>query len=297
MNRRKTRIVAVTLLLSLPALAFAEDIDERAAADPDGHVHISNTAGSITVVGWESAEITVSGTLGKGTEGLEFSRDGRHTTIKVLYPDGSHRSQSSHLVVHAPEGSELSANGVATDIKVDGVTGVMRLQTISGDVTADAIGGDLEVKTVSGDMVVRGHEHESLLTITTVSGDADISDVAGELETTTVSGDIDIEAGTIVRARLRSTSGDIEMEGDLAADGRIDCESINGDVEVELEEATNINVDVETFSGDIENCFDVDVERVSQYGPGRLLRFSRGLADRTVRVKTLNGDVSICGET
>ena len=285
------------VLIGLSPSASAEDIDERNSADPNGHVHVSNTAGTVTVIGWGEDEIEVTGTLGEGTRGLEFKREGRHTTIKVLYQRGSHRSESSHLVVHVPEHSELSVNGVATDIEVTGVQGVQRLETISGEITAETFASDLEAKSVSGDMVIHGHGYESLLTVSTVSGDTEISGVAGELETTTVSGDVEIEAGKITRARLRTTAGDVEISGDLVSGGRIDCESINGEITVNLTDGANLDVDIETFNGDIENCFGEKVERKSRYGPGRLLRFSRGDGDRTVRLKSLNGEIEICAES
>jgi len=285
------------LLIGLSPSTNAEDIDERNSADPNGHVHVSNTAGTVTVIGWGEDEIEVTGTLGEGTRGLEFKREGRHTTIKVLYQRGSHRSESSHLVVHVPEHSELSVNGVATDIEVTGVQGVQRLETISGEITAETFASDLEAKSVSGDMVIHGHGYESLLTVSTVSGDTEISGVAGELETTTVSGDVEIEAGKITRARLRTTAGDVEISGDLVSGGRIDCESINGEITVKLTDGANLDVDIETFNGDIENCFGEKVERKSRYGPGRLLRFSRGDGDRTVRLKSLNGEIEICAES
>ncbi|MCH8140913.1 MAG: DUF4097 family beta strand repeat protein [Proteobacteria bacterium] len=285
------------VLIGLSPSASAEDIDERNSADPNGHVHVSNIAGTVTVIGWGEDEIEVTGTLGEGTRGLEFKREGRHTTIKVLYQRGSHRSESSHLVVHVPEHSELSVNGVATDIEVTGVQGVQRLETISGEITAETFASDLEAKSVSGDMVIHGHGYESLLTVSTVSGDTEISGVAGELETTTVSGDVEIEAGKITRARLRTTAGDVEISGDLVSGGRIDCESINGEITVNLTDGANLDVDIETFNGDIENCFGEKVERKSRYGPGRLLRFSRGDGDRTVRLKSLNGEIEICAES
>ncbi len=284
-------------LFGLSPITFAEDIDERSSADPNGHVHVSNTAGTVTVIGWDENEIEVTGTLGRGTRGLEFERDGRHTTIRVLYDHGSRRSESTHLVVRVPENGELAVNGVATDIEVSGVMGVQRLETISGEITAETFASDMEATSVSGDMVIRGHGHESLLTVTTVSGDTDISGVAGELEATTVSGDVEIEAGTITRARLKTTSGDLEISGALAAGGRIDCATINGEIEVNLKDGSNVDVDIETHNGDITNCFGEKVERKSRHGPGRLLRFSRGDGDRTVHLQSLNGDIEICAET
>jgi DUF4097 and DUF4098 domain-containing protein YvlB len=177
------------------------------------------------------------------------------------------------------------------------VHGVQRLQAVSGDISADVFSGDIETKTMSGDVRIDGHGQACLVTVTSISGDSKIVNVAGELESTTVSGDMEIEAGEFTRVRLKATNGDIEFSAGLAAGGRFESETISGDVEIELAQIDDLNVDIETFNGDIENCFGVDSERKSQYGPGRRLRFSRGDGDRTVRVNTMNGDVEICGES
>ena len=114
------------------------------------------------------------------------------------------------------------------------------------------------------------------------------------LEASAVSGDLTIEGDALTRVRLRTTNGDITIQGALADGGRLDGETVNGDVEVILADISNLSVNVETFNGDIDHCFDAEVERKIRYGPGRELRLSRGDGRRSVRVKTLNGDVEIC---
>ena len=146
----------------------------------------------------------------------------------------------------------------------------------------------------SGDVEIRGHHNATLVTIMTVSGDADITGIGGEVEASAVSGDLTIEADVLTRVRLRTTNGDITVQGALASGGRLDGETVNGDVEVMLADISNLSVNVETFNGDIDHCFDAEVERKSRYGPGRVLRWNRGDSERSVRVKTLNGDVEIC---
>ena len=72
---------------------------------------------------------------------------------------------------------------------------------------------DAEARTVSGDVEIRGHGNSALLTIVTVSGDAEITDVGGELEASAVSGDLTIEGDALTRVRLRTTNGDITIQG------------------------------------------------------------------------------------
>lgn len=288
-----SKFFLLTALLGITSVHAGESIDERAAVQPDGHVRVSNVAGRIEVETWDNDEVAVTGTLGRNVERLEFQVEGKYTTIKVIYPDGRN-SGSSELFVRMPRLSELTASGVSTDIEVRGVLGVQRLETISGDIEAEAFGSDLEVKTVSGDTRVNGHDQESLVTVTTVSGDCVIRGVAGELEATTVSGSVEAAAAILSRARIRTTNGDIELHTAIAPGGRITAKTINGDIDVQLKERENLDLDVETFNGAIHTCFDANVERKSQYGPGRFLRHSSGNADQSLRVETLNGNVDIC---
>jgi DUF4097 and DUF4098 domain-containing protein YvlB len=285
----------VLIGLCLTGLVKAEIIDEAADADPRGRVEVSNVSGDVVVRGWDEARIRVTGTLGDGAERLDFVRDGKHTLIKVVYPDEHHHDADTDLDIQVPEGSDLRVTGVSADIDVENVRGVQNLQTVSGEVVAEVFGADFEARTVSGDIEVHGQRQSTLVTIITVSGDVDIMETGGELEASAVSGDIDVVAGTLSRARLRTTNGDITLGGELERGGRLDGETVNGDVEVMLADASNVEINVETFNGDIDHCFDVQVERKSRYGPGRELRVTRGDGESSVRIKTLNGDVEICG--
>ena len=286
---------ALLIAFGLVGIAEAsEAIDEAADADPRGQVEVSNTAGDVTVTGWGRDRIEVEGTLGRGAERLDFLRDGKHTLIKVVLREHARNVSASDLDIRIPEASGLSVVAVSADIEVRNVQGVQNLQTVSGDIDATVFEADLEAKTVSGDVEVQGQQNSTLITVMTVSGDVEITNIGGEIEASAVSGDLTVEAGVLTRVRLRTTSGDITLQGAIDKGGRLDGETMNGDVEVTLVDTSDVVVTVETFNGDIDHCFDAEVERRSRYGPGRELRVSRGDADRTVRLKAFNGDVEIC---
>jgi hypothetical protein len=59
---KKLFLIIATTLLAWPA--SAADVNETMDADPDGHIEIFNTAGSVTVEGWSRASVEVTGTLG-----------------------------------------------------------------------------------------------------------------------------------------------------------------------------------------------------------------------------------------
>jgi len=294
-GRALSPLAAVAALCTLASPAWAgTPINQRAAADPSGAVEISNVAGTVRVTGWDRNEVEVTGELGEGTERLDFAVIDKVTRVKVILPNRSNNVEDTDLVVRIPTASRLAVTTVSADIEVQDVTGAQRLQTVSADIRTEAAAEDVECKSVSGDVAVNGSGKKALVTITTVSGDAMALKVAGEVNANTVSGNLTLGLGETTRSRLRSTSGDLTMASVLAADGRLDIESISGDVRLELHGPVNAEFDVTSFNGEIRNCFGPKAVSTSEYAPGKELQFREGQGTGRVRIKTLNGDISVC---
>jgi len=293
-GRSMTLFAAAALLAASPTVRAGTPINERAAADPAGSVEVSNVAGTVRVIGWDRNEVEVTGELGVGAEKLEFAVADKVTRIKVIRPSKTSNVEDTDLVVRVPAASRLSVNTVSADIEVQGLLGAQRLQSVSAEISTAAAGEDVECKSVSGDVTVNGSFKKGLLTITTVSGDATALRVAGEVNANTVSGDITLGLGETNRSRVRSTSGDLTMAALLAADGKLDAESISGDVRLELVGAVDAEFDLSSFNGEIRNCFGPKAVSTSEYAPGKELRFREGQGSAHVRIKTLNGDISVC---
>jgi len=283
------------VLFATSALAETP-IDERTAADPNGRVEISNVAGSVEVVGSNRDEVHVTGHLGKGTERLEFERDGNTVRVNVILEKKKkhHHVDDTDLVVSVPEGSRLTVTTVSAEIDVRGVAGSQRLQSVSGDIDTRAMEEDIEAKTVSGDVTVAGSGSSALLALTSVSGDIVVEDVAGELIATVVSGDIEVSAKALERARIKTTNGDVDLVAGLEDGARFEVETINGDLEIEFRGEVDAEFDIETFNGSIDNCFGPDPVRTSKYAPGKELRFTEGDGSARVLIKTLNGGINLC---
>ena len=288
--------LAVLALAAAPAALAGTPIKERAPAAADGRVEVSNTSGSVVVTAWPRNEVEVTGTLGSGSERLEFSSAGGTTRVKVVLPTVSGHVDSTDLVIKVPAGSSLAVNTVSADIRAQGVRGAQRLQSVSGDLKTEVAAEDVECKTVSGNVTVTGSGQPALLTITTVSGDASVTRVAGEVNGNTVSGNFTIAMGDASRSRLRSTSGDLGLKGRLAGEARLDFESISGDVRLDLAAPVSAEFDVSSFSGDIRNCFGPKPVHTSEYAPGSEWRHREGQGTARVRIKTLNGDIQVCNK-
>jgi len=293
--RQKRILLATTaaLLIGLTAsLALAwEDVDETREASADGTVTIKNISGSITVMGWERNEVHVEGTLGDGTERLEFDRRGDRVRIEVVIPKRSHNVEGSYLTIHLPYGSELDVETVSADIEVEDVTGVVYLESVSGDIEVAGEMEELEAESVSGtiDLWVQCAE----VTASTVSGDIELRDAFGDVTVESVSGDIDVDGGEFSHLDSGTVSGSIVFQGDLAGDGSYNFESHSGDIRLYLSEGLDADFEVSTFSGDIDNDFGPRPRRVSKYTQGLELSFTQGSGDARVRVETFSGDVEL----
>lgn len=291
---KKVMTLVVALVLSQAAMA-QQAVNERAAADADGRVEISNVAGKITVQGWDRNEVEVTGTLSKEVERLEFKAEGKRTLIKVIVPKNTRKIGPSDLKISLPAGSRLKVSGVSSDIHVRGLNGEQDLESVSGDIDALANGKDLDAETVSGDVIVQGAGQASRLTLSSVSGDIKATGVAGEINATVVSGDIEVAAGTLSRAELNSVNGTLELTAQAAPDARFKLETVNGSVDLTLAGEIDAEFDVETFNGSIKNCFGPEAERTSDYAPGRSLKFVQGNGSARISIDTLNGRIKICG--
>jgi DUF4097 and DUF4098 domain-containing protein YvlB len=286
---------ALLLLLAGTAASAANDqtFDRQVPAQPRGVVEISNVSGNIEVSGWDRSEVSVHAEHAGGSEGVEMSSEGGHTAIKVRQPVNYGRGQA-RLQVKIPKDSELNVSAVSADVTTSGVLGVQRLSAISGKITAEIAGAEVELKTVSGSVQVRGHGQPARLRASTVSGDVHLEHGGGDIEAGTVNGSLIASLDGARSVRAHTTSGEVRVEGTLARGATVEASSVSGNLTVRAGADGGFAYEVSSFSGHISDCFNVNPERVSQYGPGSRLSGTRGEGAGHVRLKTMSGNVELC---
>ncbi|MBS0375722.1 MAG: DUF4097 family beta strand repeat protein [Proteobacteria bacterium] len=295
-------IAAAAALCAWPAAlqAATRSVDEHRPADAAGEVEIHSVAGKIEVVGWDKAEVAVSGTVGSDVDAVEVTGSGTRTSVNVKLHSGGmnfgwHDSGEANLVVKVPARSSLTVNLVSADLHITGVGGNQDLHTVSGDVAASAQ-RELRVRTVSGDVRVTAGPDTKVIEIGTVSGDVNSSGGGGDVSVTTVSGDGNISAGVLSRARFKTVSGDFMVTGDLTADGRLEAESVSGDLSVHFSGAMPpAAFDLQSFSGDLSTCGGRKGAHEG-FGPGSRMSWQEGAGTARVRVDTKSGDVTLCSK-
>jgi DUF4097 and DUF4098 domain-containing protein YvlB len=168
------------------------------------------------------------------------------------------------------------------------------LKSVSGSIRAEIAQADVDAKTVSGDITLRGAGKPVELHVTTISGSIRLDHGAGDVEATSTSGDLNVQLDPGRSVRVRTISGRMIIQGKLAKDGDLDGQTVSGDVKLHMGPEDGYEYEVTTFSGSIRNCFNVEAERSSRYGPGARLSGSRGSGHAHVRLKTMSGDVDLC---
>jgi DUF4097 and DUF4098 domain-containing protein YvlB len=289
---RKIVVGIAALSLACAAALAQEPIDERRTVEGPVELSIENTAGDITVRGWDRNEVEIKGTLGKNTERLEIESDGDDFSIRVILPKGRHnRVGPTELDVRVPMASDVEVNGVSSDVEVREISGELKLRTVSGDIIVRDAQDDADLQTVSGDIEAMGNVGE--LEAKTVSGDILASQVMSSAELETVSGDIEVEGQDIESLECKLVSGSIRFEGTLGESADVELECHSGNIILTLPKDLSAEFDCETFSGGISNEFGVDAEKKSKHGPGRVLRYQQGGGDADIELKTFSGNIAI----
>jgi len=291
------RFLACTMALLCAAMSpwslvrAAGDYRELHTVDPQGSIEITELAGFIEVTGWDRPEIEITGAPASADR-VRVTTSGNHTTIRIQpFSMSGENTDASHLAIHVPLQSSLSASLVSANLKVNGVQGDVNLRTISGNLSGE-VGGNLRANTATGSVNMTARAAKSI-EVKTINGDVRLTGGSGEVDVGTVSGEAKIDLATLSNGHFRSISGDMSTSLSLAPDARLEGESVSGNLRFDFPQQPSAEVDVQTISGDIENCFGATATK-AQYGPGSRLQFKAGDGRAHVHIRTKSGNVKLC---
>lgn len=292
LNWAKTAALAA-LLPMMSATAWAAEVDEVRAADPDARIEFSGVTGEFTFVGSSSNQLEIEGTLGDEVDELVIEGDASSWEIRLEMKESTsygwswNRKPQTSLVIRVPEGSDLNASAVSADLAIEGLRGPRLVaETVSGDLTiSKSSPARLSVESVSGDIEVDGGGVEST-NLQAVSGDIEAFGLAGRINVEAVSGDLDIDAIEVSEFDAQTVSGDLEARLQPTARAQIDVQTHSGGIDLTLPAGTPVDVDAETFSGDLENYFAGDTETMREKG----MSVRAGDGSVRVRAQTFSGE-------
>jgi DUF4097 and DUF4098 domain-containing protein YvlB len=221
-------------------------------------VEIQAIAGSISVMGWERAEVHVTGTLDDEEVELVIEDSGKRMSISVEPLERSMHELSSkmELEIQVPRGSRIEAESISAEFAVEAISGAVTVESISGAVEISGAVPKIEVSTISGPI--------------------------------TISPSVELQSG-----ECQSVSGNIMLKAMLSPDGDFSFETVSSNIELRLPSGTSAEFEIETFNGDIQNDFGPAAEKTSQYLPSKSLEFSIGGGGASVSIASINGNVEL----
>jgi DUF4097 and DUF4098 domain-containing protein YvlB len=285
-------LLAAAVMLLLPAVQAGSSVEENRAMAADGLLQVENLAGSIEIITWDKAEVSITGELGDDVEQLEIEESTAGVEIRVRNHKNRRNVDESHLRLQIPVSASIEAESVSADISVKDSKGAsLELNSVSGDLSIDAHTERLEAESISGDVTFRGHTLRA--SVETVSGEIDLQGLEREMRISTVSGDVELAGTRVDRGRCETVSGDLVMELDVTDGGRLIVQSMSGDVRLALPAAQQAEFTAQTFSGDIRSGFGT-VERGS-HGPGNTFSHHEGGNGAAIKLESFSGDIHLTG--
>lgn len=282
------------------ATGTQQRVDETRHATRHADIEIYNVAGSVRVIGWDRAEVQVTGTLGQGTDGLEFDSDEDDVYIGVEISGRGRRGEEpfdqvygSDLEIRVPEQAHVEIDSLSAAIEVIGVDGEVTITSVRGRVKVEGSPLELNVDTGSGDIIVNTGSATQEVDLISGSGSVELSAEGSEVSAETVGGNITVVGSGLRDSIFDSTAGSIHFTGDLAASHEYDFESFNGNITLVVPADVSATFEASTFAGGIENDFGYEPRLSERARSGRRLEFEVGNGDAEVSINTFSGSIEI----
>jgi hypothetical protein len=284
-------------LVALTTTAGTQTVQQTRSVARDARINIENPAGTLRIVGWDRAEISVAGTLCPRAEGLAVSGTDRSLSIEVEGAMNPHGCDCD-LEVKVPAGSHLQVDTYSAPVTATGLTGTLQVDSVHGGFRVEGRLQDFQADTVAGTIELSGPSARTRAA--SVNGSVTLRGVTGNVEASTVNGLLQVTGTALQRAQLESVAGAIRFAGSLAEGAVLEASTVSGGIDVTLPPGTDASFDLSSFSGAIVNELSSDRPRGDGEGDGhghggmgRELSFRLGTGSAQVHVETLSGRIRL----
>lgn len=163
----------------------------------------------------------------------------------------------------------------------------LTLGIVSASALVSALASDVRLNTVSGDVIL--DTHRGAVSVNAVSGDVQIQELDGTLSANSVSGDVAV-TGTPRRVSIDSVSGDMLVDAAAAVD-TVTLNTVSGSATVRLPEELAAKYSVRTVGGKLT----IDGVDRKGSGPTSYTGSTGELAGTfaDVRFNSLSGDLTV----
>jgi DUF4097 and DUF4098 domain-containing protein YvlB len=275
----------LTTLVTLAALALAQQTDTTVPVRSGARLEINNFGGEIAVKTWNRNAVRV---VADHSSRDRIQVDASDQVVRVKTEPGRRGPAQIDYAVTVPAWMALNLSGVYTDIRVDGAQNEITAETVQGEVTVLGGSGNVSLKSVMGAVTLE--KARGRIDLSSVNEEIRATEVSGDITAETVNGDITLIQIESANTEANTVNGSITYDGTIKDGGRYHFGTHDGDVLVSVPEKANVSVAVSTFNGEFSACFPVQLTGKTRHR----FNFTLGSGSARLELESFGGDIRIC---
>jgi putative adhesin len=240
-----TLSIAVAAAIAIPHSVQAWPSEERVETrsfdlSATGNVVVQNSSGDTRVIGWDSSRVELRAIK------TAFSRDdisrmqavvtnrSDNFAVRAVAPENCFNCDLS-FELRVPRGAHVTADTSSGDVKIEMVSGPVRVEAASGSVSLRDDTGEAHLHAASGDISIEGSG--ALVDAVTSSGDIEATKLTGSVNFVASSGELKADFSRIDGAksvRMESSSGDVSLIVPRGAGFKVEANTTSGSIDSNL---------------------------------------------------------------
>lgn len=263
-------IIGVSLLLTIAAAVPANNEDRRTEDEQQSERSVATASnvtvslcvlsGNISVRGWDREQVTVRTEAPQIDFGKDGGEEGSAAVKKLelfIFEDSGVRQKKrgcqgfSDVDIQVPQGATVQVQTRDGNISIVDVAAAYA-GTQNGDISVERIGNLIEAASIGGSIVAK--ESAGRASLTSIGGVIEAVNLrpinsGDSFDAASVSGDIMLAKVSHARFNVKTVSGNVNLNGPLAAGGRYGFLTMSGDVTLVLPDDSSFELSAKV-SGD-----------------------------------------------
>lgn len=236
-----------TLVLgAFVALGMVQQTDTTFAVGNATRLEVESPGGSITIGVWDRNEVRVRAEHSSRTY---VDIDVRGGTIDVEAEARRGPANIVDFVITVPRSFDLEADGMYTDILIEGADGEVEAESMQGDVTIRGGRGVVKVGSVQGRVLIEGSQGR--VEVETAASEIRVRNAAGEIVAESSGGDIILENVRATSVDVGTVGGRVYYNGTFERSGTYFFGSHGGSVTLALADGAAASITVATIHGSV----------------------------------------------
>ncbi len=267
------------------ALSMVQQTDTTFAVNGATRLEVDSPGGSITIGVWDRPSVRVQGEHSSRTY---VDIDRRGSTIDV---DAEARRGPANIVdftITVPRSFDIEADGMYTDILIEGSDGEVEAESMRGNVTIRGGRGVVKAGSVQGRVLIEGSRGR--VEVETAASEIRIRNASGEILAESAGGDIIMEGVRATLVDAGTVGGRVYFDGTFASTGSYFFGSHGGSVTLALDERVAASMTLSTIYGSITSNLPGAPERFEK---GQRNSFTVGGGGAVVEVETFGGRIRV----